>query len=230
LIAGINASLAINKKQPLILKRYEAYIGVLIDDLVNKGVTDPYRLLTSRAEYRLLLRNDNADDRLIKYANKYQLINKKDYQNYQLQKKAISKMIRYLKNTSLSSNKDLLKKYGNSSHHLYDLLKRPNVKLKDIVKSDKLKELTNNSINKIEIKAKFEGYIKNQEKNVHKFAKFESLSLASIKDYKKVPNLSLEAIDKLNKVLPLNLGQAQRISGVNLTDLMNIKYYVESNK
>jgi tRNA uridine 5-carboxymethylaminomethyl modification enzyme len=227
LMAGINAYLSIKKKKPLILKRDEAYIGVLIDDLVTKGVNDPYRLLTSRAEYRLLLRNDNADDRLLKYGYQIGLINKSKYEFYTNQQKLIKSLIAYLRKTSLKSNKTLIKKYGNSSHNLYSLLKRPEVKLVDIVNKIKLSQLTDGSINKVEINVKFDGYIKNQQKFINRFDKFDDISLSSIKDYSKLNNLSLEARDKLNRVKPLTLGQAKRISGISLTDLIVIKYFLD---
>jgi tRNA uridine 5-carboxymethylaminomethyl modification enzyme len=223
-MAGINAILNLQKKKPLILKRDEAYIGVLIDDLVTKGVTDPYRLLTSRAEYRLLLRNDNADDRLIKYGYEVGLISKKHYQHYVQQHKLIEETIKYLKTNSLKAQPKLIKKYGSTVQKLYDLLKRPNVKINELIKAGKL---TNDSMNKIEILVKFDGYIKHQQKYIERFNKYDEISLAKIKDYQKLKNLSLEARDKLNKIKPLTLGHAKRISGINLTDLMIIKYYID---
>jgi tRNA uridine 5-carboxymethylaminomethyl modification enzyme len=229
LMAGINAGLSIKKKKPLILKRNEAYIGVLIDDLVTKGVTDPYRLLTSRAEHRLLLRNDNADDRLLKWGHTIGLISEKHYDIFKKQNHLIDSLIKHLKQTSLKSNPSLLKKYGNTAHNLYDLLKRPKIHLTDLIDKSKLDQLSEQSINKIEIKIKFAGYIKHQQKFIDKFDKFDNISLASIKDYSKLKNLSLEGKDKLNNVKPLTLGQAKRISGINLTDLMIIKYHTDHN-
>ena len=228
LMAGINAINSLRNKKPLILKRNEAYIGVLIDDIVTKGVNDPYRLLTSRAEHRLLLRNDNADDRLIKYGYKIGLVSKKHYNLYLTQDKLIKKTIGFLKSHKLSYINGLTKKFGNSSHNLYDLLKRPEVKLKQILKQNQLKNLTLNSIKKIEIKVKFEGYIKNQNKYIDRANQYELIDISKIKDFKTVKHLSLEAIDKLNRIRPLTLGQAQRISGINLTDLVAIKYYLDN--
>jgi tRNA uridine 5-carboxymethylaminomethyl modification enzyme len=224
LMAGINACRSINKEKPLILKRDEAYIGVLTDDLVTKGVTDPYRLLTSRAEYRLVLRNDNALERLIKYGYQVGLIDNKQYKHYLQDQKLIKQTLAYLKHTS---TKGLNKKYT-TSHVLYDLLKRPEVRLCEILNKTYLLKLNNELINKIEILVKFDGYIKNQASMINKFNKYENISLAKIKDYKLLKNLSLEARDKLNKIKPLTLGQAQRISGINLTDLMIIKYYLDA--
>jgi tRNA uridine 5-carboxymethylaminomethyl modification enzyme len=226
-MAGVNASLSIKHKSPIILKRNEAYIGVLIDDLVTKGITDPYRLLTSRAEYRLLLRNDNADDRLLRYGYKIGLISKKNYEIYLQQYKLIHKTIKFLKTHSLRSKPTLLKKYGNSAHSLYDLLKRPTIRLKELIKNHKL---TPSSINKLEILVKFDGYIKHQQKFIQKFNESGNLSLKKITDYHLLKNLSLEAKDKLNKIKPLTLDQAKRISGITLTDLVTIKYYLEHHE
>jgi tRNA uridine 5-carboxymethylaminomethyl modification enzyme len=226
LMAGINASLKLKNKKPLIIKRHEGYIGVLIDDLVTKGVSDPYRLLTSRAEYRLSLRNDNADERLLSYGYNIGLITKKHYQEFKKNQMLIKKIIRYLQNNSLTS--PLRQKFGSSTHTLYNLLKRNEVHLKDVLPVSSYKMLSNDLIEKIEINVKFDGYIKNQEKYINKFEKYESFSLEKINDYKKIKNLSLEAIDKLNRIKPMSLGQAQRISGINLTDLFIIKHYVDT--
>lgn len=226
LMVGINASLKLKNKKPLIIKRHEGYIGVLIDDLVTKGVTDPYRLLTSRAEYRLSLRNDNADDRLLKYGYTVGLISKKNYQIFLKNKLLIKKITTYLKSHSLT--KKLQQKFGHSTHTLYDLLKRTDVSLKNILPIKEFSKLSEHLIEKIEIQVKFDGYIKNQEKYINKFEKYELFSLEQIKDYKNIKNLSLEAIDKLNKIKPISLGQAQRISGINLTDLFIIKHYVDT--
>jgi tRNA uridine 5-carboxymethylaminomethyl modification enzyme len=221
-MAGINAVLSIKNKKPLILKRDEAYIGVLIDDLVTKGVTDPYRLLTSRAEYRLLLRNDNADDRLIKYGKSLGLIKPIEYKDYLKNDLLMKSTIKYLKQATLKDLPKTFKRFATSAHSLYDLLKRPEIKLTQILPKTYLSKLSDQLIDKIEIAVKFEGYIKNQAKHIDRINKYDDLSLAKIKNYKQIRNLSLEAIDKLNKVKPLTLGQAKRISGINMTDLVII--------
>ena len=230
LIAGINASLALKNKKPLILKRSESYIGVMIDDIVTKGVNDPYRLLTSRAEHRLFLRNDNALDRLIDYSYKIGLVSKSHYQTYKKEKMIIDKTIKWLKTNSLSINKKLTGGKKRLPHNLYSYLKRPEVRLSDIISPTKLNKLSPEVIQKIEIIVKFDGYIKNQQKHINRINKYEDYDISSIKDFSKIDNLSLEARDKLNKVMPLTLGQAQRISGINLNDIVIIKHYVDNNK
>jgi tRNA uridine 5-carboxymethylaminomethyl modification enzyme len=142
------------------------------------------------------------------------------------EQKLIKNTIKYLKETSPKK----LSKQFTGAHSLYEILKRPEVKLSDILPKNKLVKLSDNTINKIEILVKFDGYIKNQQSSIDKFYKYDNISLTSISDYKALKNLSLEAIDKLNKVKPLTMGQAHRISGINLTDLMIIKYYLDSHK
>ena len=226
LIAGINATLALEKKKPIILGRDQAYIGVMIDDIVTKGVRDPYRLLTSRAEHRLFLRNDNVDDRLIEIGHKVGLISSSKYAKYLENKKLEKEIIKYLRTTSLKSLK-LNKKY--KSHSLYDLLKQPQIKLKNLlINNKKYKKISDELASKIEILVKFDGYIAHEEKNLKKFNKSLEIDISSIKDYRKLDNLPLEAREKLNKIKPLTLRQASQISGINTNDLMIIKYYIDT--
>ena len=232
LIAGINASRKINNQEPLVLKRNEAYIGVLIDDLVTKGIKDPYRLLTSRAEYRLLLRNDNADIRLKDYGHEIGLINEEDYSKYKEKINNIEKLTKELKETRITPKKDVLEyldslgttplKEGIS---LYELLKRPEIKIKDLneyIDLDYDKEV----LEEIEIECKYEGYIKKATKEAEKMLSLEEKQIPKDIDYNKVSNLASEAREKLIKVMPTTLGQASRISGVNPADISILMVYL----
>lgn len=225
LIAGINASLKIEEKDPLVLKRNEAYIGVLIDDLVTKGVQDPYRLLTSRSEYRLLLRNDNADLRLSKYGKQIGLLSDEQYNKFIEKEQNIEELINYLKSTYLTPKKEI-NEYLESINtpilkdriSLYDILKRPEVNFEDI-KEFVSKYYDHEVIDEVEINIKYEGYIKKQEKEAEKMLEYENVLIPEDFDYQSVQNLALEAREKLNKIHPTSIGQAMRISGVNPADI-----------
>ncbi len=225
LIAGINASLKIEEKDPLVLKRNEAYIGVLIDDLVTKGVQDPYRLLTSRSEYRLLLRNDNADLRLSKYGKQIGLLCDEQYNKFIEKEQNIEELINYLKSTYLTPKKEI-NEYLESINtpilkdriSLYDILKRPEVNFEDI-KEFVSKSYDHEVIDEVEINIKYEGYIKKQEKEAEKMLEYENVLIPEDFDYQSVQNLALEAREKLNKIHPTSIGQAMRISGVNPADI-----------
>ncbi|WP_033160020.1 tRNA uridine-5-carboxymethylaminomethyl(34) synthesis enzyme MnmG [Mycoplasmoides alvi] len=226
LMAGINAALRLQNKKPLILKRNEAYIGVLIDDLVTKGVTEPYRLLTSRAEHRLILRHDNAQLRLITYGKKIGLVSHAVYSNYLFSSKKIKKFISFLKENNVGKYENLRKQTKNTNFTLYQYLKRPEIKLKELINELNLNnfKLTENEISIIEIEIKYEGYIKNNLKTFNSMNNLEKICIPKNFDYSSVLNLSNEAIDKLTKIKPLNLSQASRISGINLPDLIAIKF------
>ena len=225
LMAGINASLKLEEKSPLILKRNESYIGVLIDDLVTKGTKEPYRLLTSRAEYRLLLRDDNADLRLTEYGRKIGLVKDDKYRLFKEKKEQIKELTKTLKETYLTPTKETneyLKKLKITSLKdrisLYELLKRPEItynKIKNYITTKYRKDV----INEVEISIKYEGYIKKQEKEAKKMLEYEQILIPETLDYTKIPNLALEARDKLNKIKPTSIGQAMRISGVNPSDI-----------
>ena len=232
LIAGINASLKLEGKEPLILKRNESYIGVLIDDLVTKGVKDPYRLLTSRAEYRLLLRNDNADLRLRDYGYQVGLISEEKYSQFQKKKQDIEEFFELLKQTRITPKKDTneyVESIGTTplkdGISLYEFLKRPEVKLEhlehfiEIPYDKEVKE-------QVEINTKYEGYIKKSLKEAEKMLALEENQIPSDIDYSKVPNLASEARQKLTEISPTTIGQASRISGVNPADISILMVYL----
>lgn len=229
LLAGINACQLLRNKPPLILKRSESYIGVMTDDIITKGITEPYRLLTSRAEHRLFLRNDNAQDRLINYGYKVGLIEGKVMKQYQKEADIVQKTISLLKTKHTHLYPKIFKKYKCKNVSIYQLIKCPGVKTADIMKILNRK-IDNKLSDKIDILIKFEGYIKNQQKNIKKLANLFNVKLNKISNYKQVPHLSIEAIDKLNKIKPENLDQASRISGINLVDIAIIKNYIDHKK
>ena len=229
LMAGINASLKLDNKEPLILKRNEAYIGVLIDDLITKGIRDPYRLLTSRAEYRLLLRHDNADERLMDYGYKVGLLRKEKYDKYLEKKALIEKYTDILKNEKIAPKKanPYLLENGkielNESVNAYDMLKRPEIDYKDIIKLLNL-DIKDEVIEAIEIKAKYSGYINKAIDQARKMLEAENIRIPEAFDYDTIKNLASEAKEKLKKVRPLTIGQAMRISGVNPADITQLLF------
>ena len=235
LIAGINASLKLEGKEPLILKRNESYIGVLIDDLVTKGVKDPYRLLTSRAEYRLLLRNDNADLRLRDYGYQVGLISEEKYQELCKKKENIKELEEILKSTRITPKKEINEyietipstplKDGIS---LYDFLKRPEVTLENIKHFIEL-NYTKEELEQVEINAKYEGYIKKANKEAEKMLSLEEKKIPEDINYDNIPNLASEARQKLSEVRPTTIGQASRISGVNPADISILMVYLRRN-
>ena len=217
LIAGINAGLKLEGKDPLILGRDESYIGVLIDDLVTKGVKDPYRLLTSRAEYRLLLRHDNADIRLRTHGYEVGLISDEQYNRLKEKEKNIDLIIEELKNIKIKDEKNIT---------AYDYLKRTEVSINDV--KDKLnKEYDELELEQAEIMIKYEGYIRKTRKEAEKMKKLENKKIPKDIDYDKVPNLASEARIKLKEVRPESFGQALRISGVNPSDVSILSVYMK---
>ena len=234
LIAGINASLKLRNKKPLILKRNEAYIGVLIDDLVTKGTTEPYRMLTSRAEYRLLLRDDNADIRLRNYGYKVGLIDEERYNKFLEKKHQIEKLTNYLKETKITPTNEINEKLETiptpllkDGIKLYDLLKRNEITIDILTKLDIIKiDYPKDVIEQVEISIKYEGYIVKVEKEASKMLKNELKQIPFDIDYDKVPNLATEARQKLQKIRPTSIGQALRISGVNPSDISILMVYL----
>lgn len=231
LMAGINVLCQLENREPLVLKRNEAYIGVLIEDLINKEITDPYRLLTSRAEYRLELRNDNADQRLLKYGYELGLISQAHWDEYNKNLENFNNTLKELETSTLKNVKEFKYNSRKTNTTLYEILKRPDYSFVDMEPFLKNKNVLDEYWkDKVDIYIKYGGYIKSQQKIINDTKNIDNIKLSSISDYKDVPNISLEARDKLNKVKPLTLGQASRISGINLVDLINIKLYLENKK
>lgn len=236
LIAGINAALTLEKKDPLILKRNEAYIGVLIDDLVTKGVKDPYRLLTSRAEYRLLLRHDNADLRLREYGYKVGLIKEEEYEQFRQKVKNIKALKELLQNEKITPKKEtneFLKNIPTAELKdgltLYSLLKRPEIKIEHIKHFIDI-PYDEDVCYQIEITCRYEGYIEKAEKEAEKMLSLENKKLPEEIEYEKIPNLASEARQKLIEIRPTSLGQASRISGVNPADISILMVYLRKRE
>ena len=236
LIAGINAARKIQKKDPLVLDRSEAYIGVLIDDLVTKETMEPYRMMTSRAEYRLLLRQDNADLRLRKYGRLVGLISEEEYQKtLQKQEQIQSEMVR-MENTYVGNSEavqNMLQSYGTtelrSGCSLADLLRRPELDYEKIKELDPDRPSLPASVGEqVSIQIKYEGYIKRQFRQVAQFKKKESRRIPDTLDYEDVPSLRTEARQKLTRFRPANIGQASRISGVSPADIAVLLVYLDA--
>lgn len=237
LVAGINAVNYINQKEPMILSRESSYIGTLIDDLVTKDIDEPYRMLTSRSEYRLLLRQDNADERLTEIGYNQGLVDDSRYQRYLQKAKTIDEEIERFRQTKISAsqeNNDILAKVGehiNEGIRLHELIKRPNISY-DLIKE--LDETTKNLDypfeigEQVEVRIKYDGYIKRQQEQVALSSKADRIKIPSDIDYSKIQHISTETKEKLNKIKPATLGQASRIGGVKPADIAVLSVLIES--
>lgn len=239
LMAGINAALAVQGKDPLILKRDEAYIGVMIDDLVTKGTLEPYRLLTSRAEYRLLLRHDNADLRLREYGHEIGLINEEKYENFKFKVAEIEaekERLSTIKITPKGPTNAYMETIPSSPLKdgitALELLKRPEITYAHIhhLIEEKNEAISPEAIEQLEIQIKYEGYINKALQQVEKMRKVEERRIPQTINYEDVPNLALEAKQKLDQIRPLTIGQASRISGVNPADISILMVYIEAGR
>jgi len=238
LMAGINAALKVKEKAPMILKRDEAYIGVLIDDLITKGTEEPYRMFTSRAEYRTLLRQDNADFRLTPMSHKIGLASEKRLKRMEYKLTESEKMVVFFKETSvtaseanpvLESKKTAL---VNQSDKMFKILTRPQIDLQDMMKFEKVSEYINANnldqeiLEQAEIQVKYSGYIEKERNNADKLTRLEDVKIPEFFDYNKIKSMSIEAKQKLSKIRPVTISQASRISGVSPSDISVLLIYM----
>jgi len=238
MIAGINAALSAVGKPPFELGRHESYIGVLIDDLTTKGTDEPYRMFTSRVEYRLIIREDNADKRLAKYGYQFGLVNREEYDAVQKKYELIEKEIRHLEETRIfpGTKFDTVLKENNSKPlrkvtSLRDVLKRPEIRYHMISSFDgDLKNLPTSIIDQVEYEIKYEGFINRQRRDVERFRHIENIKIPATMDYSKISGLSKEICEKLKRLMPVSLGQANRISGVTPAAISILMVFLESKR
>lgn len=236
LVAGINAALKIKGEEPLVLDRGGSYIGTLIDDLVTKGCTDPYRMMTSRSEYRLVLRQDNADMRLTPIGYKIGLISQSRYDKFVYKEKCVNEELSRIKEKSIPLTdklQQILIKCGTAPLQrgckMIELIKRPQIKYSDLTELDDTRpNLPREVFEQVEIAVKYEGYIKRQEQQIKEMRRIENKKIPETIEYSKLKGLRLEAVEKLSKIRPENLGQASRISGVNPADIAALNIILES--
>jgi tRNA uridine 5-carboxymethylaminomethyl modification enzyme len=231
LMAGINAALKVKEEQPLILRRDEAYIGVLIDDLITKGTEEPYRMFTSRAEYRTLLRQDNADYRLTPKGYEIGLASEKQLRRMEYKFNESEKMVDFFKETSISpeeANPILIEKGSSTmsqSDKMFKVFSRPQIELEDFIRFDKVKNYINDNnlddeiVEQAEIQVKYSGYIEKERNNAEKLIRLEDIKIPENFDYNKIKSMSIEAKQKLSKIRPITISQASRISGVSPADV-----------
>lgn len=237
IIAGINAAMLIKGEEPLILKRSEAYIGVLIDDLVTKGTSEPYRIMTSRAEYRLLLRQDNADQRLTPLGKRVGLVKADRFARFTQKMQAINDAMALLKHTTINPTQEIKTKLAEeniepirNATSLYELLRRPNVSYDRLKVLFDLPELSDEVKKQVEISITYEGYIQKQLEQVERMEKLEAKLLPEDIDYNDVPSLRDEGREKLAKIRPRSVGQASRISGVSPADISVLLVWLEQQR
>jgi tRNA uridine 5-carboxymethylaminomethyl modification enzyme len=232
LMAGINAALKVKGEASSILDRSEAYIGVLIDDLVTKGTNEPYRMFTSRAEYRLILREDNADQRLLEYGYKLGLVSKEDYAKHQEKMAKISSEIDRLKKTFVFPAhypKFSEETWDHRKTSLHQLLKITEVKIADFLEMDEhYRSLESEILEQLEIQVKYEGYIRQQYEEIEKFKKLENVLIPEDFDYATVKSFRAEALEKFSRFKPRSVGQASRISGITPSDIAVMMVYLKN--
>jgi tRNA uridine 5-carboxymethylaminomethyl modification enzyme len=237
-VAGVNAALKIKGEAPLVLSRTSSYIGTLIDDLVTKGCSDPYRMMTSRSEYRLLLRQDNADERLMPIGRELGLISDTDWDNYLKRKQSKEEEIIRLENTVIAPSEELNKMLNEAGTtplttgaHLADLIRRPQISYEMLSEFDKERKSLDFSVcEKVQTEIKYAGYIERQLAQVNEIVRLENKMLPENIDYSLIEGLRLEAKEKLSKVHPENVGRASRISGVSPADISVLLIWLEKNK
>jgi tRNA uridine 5-carboxymethylaminomethyl modification enzyme len=224
IMAGINAALKIKGKEAFVLRRDEAYIGVMIDDLVTRGVEEPYRVFTSRAEYRLNLRADNADFRLAAYGRKYGLVTDADFRLFEEKKKTVERLFQFLQKEKI--------KLGNGGQTtLREWLKKPDVSLRTVLEYRKFSDpLTDEEIRYTEAEVKYEGYLKKQEREIDRIRRMNQVKVPQEMDFKKVPGLTKEAVEKLGKTRPGTIGEAAKMPGMTPAALVNLSLYIRAHK
>lgn len=238
LMAGINAALKVQDKEPLILKRSEAYIGVMIDDLVTGDIDEPYRLLTSRAEYRLILRQDNADLRLTEIGRRIGLVDDYRWRIFNEKREELEKEIERLKETAFTPADEKMEAFLLSHNtsplrdrvSLWEILKRPEIKIEHLVAAGWVEDRDIDILEQLEIQSKYEGYIKKQEEQIKRFEKMENRLLPEDINYDEIQGLSNEARQKLKQIRPVSVGQASRISGVNPADINVLLIFLEKKR